>query len=119
MRQQHGLEFRWRNLVGLVLDQLLEPVDDRKRPVLVEVGDVSGVQPAVTIHGIGGRGGLIEVSLHDLKTADPNLAALARTERLAGDRIDNLRLRVRRKVTDFARLVLARDRDVRHRARLS
>jgi hypothetical protein len=48
--QEQRLEFCGRDLVALVLDQLLDPVDDPQRPVLLDAGDVPGVsQPSGSI----------------------------------------------------------------------
>ena len=47
--EEHRLELGRRDLEALVLDQLLDPVDDRHVTVLVDVADVAGVQPAVLV----------------------------------------------------------------------
>ena len=49
MGQQHRLELGGRDLVALVLDQLLEPVDDLRAAVGVDGADVAGVEPALGV----------------------------------------------------------------------
>ncbi len=52
MAAQHCLELGGRYLEALVLDQLLQPIDDREVAVLICVTDVARVEPALLIeHG--------------------------------------------------------------------
>ncbi len=55
---------------ALDLDELVEAVHDEPLPVRVDAGDVSGVQPAVFVDGLGVGFGVVEVALHDLKPGD-------------------------------------------------
>ena len=59
VREQQCLQLGRRHLEALVLDQLLEPVDDVEVPVGVDVADVAGVQPAVVVDRLLGRGPLL------------------------------------------------------------
>ena len=92
------------DLVALVLDQLLQPVDDREVAVVVGIRRVAGVQPALGVDRCGGRLGLVEIALHHLRAAHPELARLARSEFGAGCRIDDFALRVGNsgRLTDLA-----------------
>ena len=91
--EQERLQLGRGDLVALVLDQLLEPVDDGEQAVLVGEADVAGVQPALGVDRLRGRLGLVEVALHDLRPAQADLAALARGEGGSGRDVDDLVLR--------------------------
>jgi hypothetical protein len=43
--REHALEQRRSDLVRLVLDELLQPVDDEQEPVAVDAADVDGATP--------------------------------------------------------------------------
>ena len=89
VREQERLQFGGGDLVALVLDQLLDPVDDPQRAVLLDAGDVAGVQPAVGVDRLRGRLRVVEVALHHLRAADQELARLARRRVLAGRDVDD------------------------------
>ena len=74
--EQQRLELGRRDLVALVLDELLDPVDDREVAALVVDRDVAGVEEAVGVERLGGRLGLVEVAEHDVRALDPQLAGL-------------------------------------------
>src|SRR5206468_4084353 len=74
--EQHGLEFGRGNLVALVLDQLLYPVDDRVAAVLVYHRDVAGVQPPLAVDRRRRGLRVVQVALHDLRPSDPQLTGL-------------------------------------------
>src|SRR5712691_3821118 len=93
MRQQDRLQFRGRHLVTLVLDQLLEPIDDIEVAIVVRMADVSGMQPAIAVEDLLGRGAIVQVALHDLRSANPDLTVGARAERGSGCDVDDLALR--------------------------
>src|SRR5258706_335293 len=79
-------------LQDLVLDQLLGAVHDEEEALVVHVADVAGVVPAVAVDGLRGLGGAVEIALHDLRAADPQLAFLAHRQ---------LRVRAARRVDDL------------------
>ena len=89
MRQQHRLQLRRSDLAGLVLDQLLQAVDQEEVAVLVRVADVAGVQPAVGVDHRGGGVRPVEVALHHLRPANPELAMLAGPEIGPGREVDD------------------------------
>src|SRR5438034_8538299 len=70
MAPQQRLELGRRDLEPLVLDQLLQPIDDREVPVPVDAPDISRVQPPGGVER--GRRGLrvVQVSRHYLRAAD-------------------------------------------------
>ena len=126
MRQQQRLELGRRHLVALVLDELLEAVDDLELAVVVHLRDVAGVQEAVVVDGLVGRVVLAQVAEHDVRTAHPELAGLARAlgghlDLVAGLDVDELALDVGDREADgAAREVVAVGRDhVRDRAELA
>ena len=51
MSQQERLQLGRRYLKTFVLDELLKPVDNEDLVVIVDVSDVSGVQPAFLVYG--------------------------------------------------------------------
>src|SRR5699024_11992584 len=65
-------------------EHVLEPVDDEEEPVIVEVADVTGVEPAAG--GERGSGGrlVVPVGTHDIGSAGHDLAADAGPARVAG-----------------------------------
>ena len=95
MAAQHCLELGGRYLEALVLDQLLQPIDDREVAVLICVTDVARVEPALLIEH-GSRGfRVVQVSPHDLRPADPELPVLAPRQLTTAGRIDDLAFGVR------------------------
>ena len=70
--------------------------------VVVDVADVAGVQPAVGVDRRRGRLVVVEVALHHLRPADPELAALALADVLAGLGVDEPALGVRQRRADRA-----------------
>src|SRR5207247_3164101 len=89
MAPQQRLELSRRDLEPLVLDQLLQPIDDREVPVPVDAPDISRVQPPGGVER--GRRGLrvVQVSRHYLRAADQELPVFVRPEVGAGRRIYN------------------------------
>ncbi len=59
-------------------DQLLLAVDDLHEAVVVDLGDVAGVQPAVGVERLGGLLRLVAVAEHHELAADEQLAVLGR-----------------------------------------
>ncbi len=104
MRQQHGLELRRRHLQSLVLDQLLHPVDDEEVAVVVHAADVARAQPPFAVHHRPRLGQATQVTAHDLRTANPNLAVRAGRDVGAGFDVDDARFRVRNGPADRSRL---------------
>ena len=87
--EQERLELgRW-DLEALVLDELLEPVDDEEVSLVVDVADVAGVEPSVVVDGVRGRGRVVQVARHHLRTAHPDLAVQIDADRLAVLRVDD------------------------------
>ena len=75
MRDEESLKFRRRNLKAVVLDEFFHPVDDRHVMVFIDDRNVTSVQPTVAIKGGRRRLRIIEVTLHDLRATNPQLAA--------------------------------------------
>src|SRR6185437_14977201 len=75
--QQQALELRGSYLVPFDLDQLLQAVDDREIPLGVDRADVACVQPTLLVDGVRGRLGIVQVALHHLRAAYPDLAGFA------------------------------------------
>ena len=95
MSQQHRLQLGRGDLVALVLDQLLEPVDDGEVAVLVGEADVAGAQPAIERRSFAAvcvR--LAQIPLHHLRPAQPELTGLARSKLGSAFRVDYLALGV-------------------------
>ena len=80
MAQQDRLQFSGSDLEGLVLDELLEPVDDREPTVGVGDTDIAGVQPPFGVDRLCSRVGLVQVALHDERAAQADLSRLARRQ---------------------------------------
>ena len=118
MRDEDSLQLRGRHLHSLVLDQLLEPIDDVQVLVLVDEANVTAVQPALSVDGMGGGLRIVEVAFHDLRSAVPDLALLGATELSTIDRVDDAGLGIgdqapRRPGADTSRLVWVVGRDHR------
>ena len=120
MGQQHSLELRGRDLVGLHLDQLLQPVDDRQVAVVVHDAEIASVQPALRVDRQSRRLLVSEIARHHVRAANPHLAELAGLDRSAARGIDERHFAVRNRRSDTSRpLPARRERNhVRHRARL-
>ena len=120
MAPQQRLELGRRDLEPLVLDQLLQPIDDREVPVPVDAPDISRVQPPGGVER--GRRGLrvVQVSRHYLRAADQELPVLVRPEVGAGRRIYDPALGIRHQRSHRSWLALAGlvRIGVGHRARL-
>jgi hypothetical protein len=82
--EQQRLQLGGGHLVGADLDELLEPVGAEHVAVVVDPAEVAGVQPAAGVERLGGRRGVVQVALHDLRPPDPQLARLAGAEVGAG-----------------------------------
>lgn len=54
MAEQQGFEFCGGDLVALVFDEFLDPVDDGQPAVGVDAADVAGVHPPVGVDHVGG-----------------------------------------------------------------
>jgi hypothetical protein len=115
MAEQDRLQFGRRDLESLVLDEFLEPVDHVQVAIGVDVAEVTGAQPAVGIDHRGRGLRVVEVALHHLRPAHPDLALFADPGVRPADRVDDPRLRVRHRDADRFRPEPARRRDVRGR----
>lgn len=100
MCEQQPFELGGRHLESLVLDELIDPVGDEEVPVDVHPAEIAGVEPAVAVDGRRGRGRVVEIPGHHLRTAHPQLALDVVTDCLAGGRVDDQRFGVRREHTD-------------------
>ncbi len=80
MGEQDLLELGGRDLVALVLDQLLDPVGDPEPAVGVDGDDVAGVHPPAGVDGRRGRRGIIEVAAHRAGGPDEQLPRFAGTQ---------------------------------------
>ena len=80
MRGEDGLELGGRDLEGVDLDELLEPVDDEDLALLVDDDEVAGAQPPVGVDHRRGGVRAVQVARHRLRPAHPQLAGLARAE---------------------------------------
>ena len=70
MGKQKRFEFGRGHLETLVLNEFLEPIDDPDVAVIVDMGDVAGVQPTVGIDGRLGCRLVVEVASHYLWSAN-------------------------------------------------
>src|SRR6056297_3912018 len=86
-------------------DHVLLAVDDEKVSFLVAAGHVAGLQPAFAVEDLGGLIGAVPVTLHDLRTADAQLAGLA-GRHLVALGIDDLAFGRRDRQSDGAVVVL-------------
>ncbi len=77
MREQQRLQLGGGHLQALVLDQLLGAIHDEEVALVVHEAHVAGVVPAVAVEAVRGLLGPVEIALHDLRPADPQLALLA------------------------------------------
>ena len=68
--EQHRFEFGGRDLVALVFDQLLEPIDDEYPAGVIDLGEVAGVQKPIVVDG----GGLLALS--GIRPPDSGLSSL-------------------------------------------
>jgi hypothetical protein len=93
--EQDRLQLGRGHLETLVLDELLEPVDHVQVPVRVHVPEVAGVQPPVRVDGRRRGLGVVQVSLHHLGPAHPDLPFGAGVAIGAGHRVDDPGLRAR------------------------
>src|SRR5215470_15865476 len=75
--QQDGLELGGRDLVSLVLDQLLHPVGHIEPPVRAGGDDVAGVDPSVGVDRGRARPRIAEVPAHRARRADQQFTRLA------------------------------------------
>mmetsp|Transcript_20168 Transcript_20168/g.37936 ORF Transcript_20168/g.37936 Transcript_20168/m.37936 type:complete len:232 (-) Transcript_20168:733-1428(-) len=95
MAQQERFELGGGHLVALVLDELLEPIHDEEVAGLVHGRDVARVQEAVRVYGVLRGLLVVEVALHHLRAADPQLSLLVRLgDDLLGIDVHQLRLSV-------------------------
>src|SRR5207253_9528694 len=100
MSKNDRLQLGRRNLKALVLNQLLDPIDNIEMSVFVGIANVAGVQPAVRVDGPPSSLGIIQIALHDLRSAHAHLAFLIGTELGAAAGINELALRIRRRWAD-------------------
>ena len=114
MGEQQAFEFSWRHLETLVLNEFLQSVNDEHVPVFIKVSNVAGVQPAIGIDGFGGGLVVVQVTLHDLWTAHPQLTIAADIAVVTFE-IDNAALGVRDGHARGTSLVLETGRCVRYR----
>ena len=80
MAQQNSFQLRRRDLVTLVFDQLLDPVDDEEVALLVDEGESPVCSQPSALDGARGLGGPAEVAEHHLGAADEKLAGQAGAE---------------------------------------
>jgi hypothetical protein len=81
MLVEHLLDLPRVDVVAAANDQVLLPVDDVEVAVLVDPGQVTGVEPApirlpCPLHGLGGGLGALPVAFHHVRPADDDLADL-------------------------------------------
>ena len=82
MLEQRRLDLHAVNVLAAADHHVLGPVDDVDEALVVDTGDVAGVQPAAG-ERLGGRRGLVPVTLHDVGALDPQLADRPRREVVA------------------------------------
>ncbi len=71
--EQYGLKLRWSDLKSVYLDRFLEAVVQDEIPVLVDVGDVAGPQPAIRCKRFQNFFGAVEISFLHMGAAHPQL----------------------------------------------
>src|SRR5262245_11653829 len=82
MSHHHLFEFTWIHIHARPDHHVLLAVDDREVPVRIERPDIAGMEPPVP-HDFSGRVRPVVVALHDVRSADHDLAALPRRHRPA------------------------------------
>ena len=102
MRGEDRLELGGRDLEGVDLDELLEPVDDEDLALLVDDDEVAGAQPPVGVDHRRGGVRTVQVPRHRLRPAHPQLAGLAGTEIGAAVGVDHAQLGARHRAPDGA-----------------
>ena len=83
MLEEHLFDLARVDVVAAADHEVLAAVDDEEKAVLIDVSEVSGVEPAVA-EGLGGGLFPAEVALHHVVAADDDLAdvVLARRQRI-------------------------------------
>ena len=92
--EQVRLQLRGWNLEALVLDQFLEAVDDVVFIPVVDVPDVAGVEEAIGVDRVARGLLVVEVALHHLGPANPDLAVRVASQLGTTDDVDDLAFRV-------------------------
>ena len=90
---------------ALYFDHLLEPVDDVEIAVIVHIADIARAEPAIGIDRAGGRVRTVEIPLHHLRAAHPELTRFVRPEINSGHKVNNPAFRIGHDGTDRAELV--------------
>ena len=104
------------DLVAAAVDHVLDPVHDEEVSLLVHADHIARMEPAPG-HGRLGGLGLPPVFLHDLGPPEHQFPLLAHGQIGAGLEIDHLRIRIRQRNPDGARLGLFDRVGVSQRAR--
>ena len=89
-------------------DHVLETVDDKEETVLVHGGDVAGMHVAVA-DGVGRLLGFVMVASHDLRAAGAQLARLSQLGNLAGGRVNQLDIGIRKRQAHGADFLFAQE----------
>eukprot|EP00128_Syssomonas_multiformis_P011082 Colp12_sorted_trinity150504_noHs@2979 len=101
--EEKSLELSRGHLEPLVLDELLQPVNNRNTALRVDDGNVTSVQETVRLYGGLGGIGPLEVALHDLGPTDAELTGLAVRNGIGrGSRLDEAHFGVGNEVADLA-----------------
>ena len=79
-------------LKTLELDNLLNPIDNEDLTIIVDIANVTSVEPAVDVDSGSSGIGIVQVLLHDLVATDANLTRLVVGKRGAGLGVDDLEL---------------------------
>ena len=77
MGLQQRLQFGRGHLKAFVFDQFFQPVDDEQIAICINPGDIASAQPAIGIQRRGSGGGVVQITLHRLRPAHPQLAHIA------------------------------------------
>src|SRR6266508_1456745 len=93
MLEERLVNFGWRNLFTTTIDDFLQPIGDTKVTVPVKKSLVSSSEPAVQKSLVTARR-LVQITGHELRTANDDLADFSLWQRAAGS-VDDGYLRPR------------------------
>src|SRR5581483_5233733 len=103
--KQCRLALGGRDLIGVVLDQLLDTIDDEEVAALVHISNITGTQPAVRRQRVATGVRPFEIADHDVRPAHPQLAPGVRSQIIAGVEVYDARLHVGPHLPDRAALL--------------
>src|SRR5699024_2932596 len=107
MGEQQALQFGRRDLIALVLDDLLGAVNDAQPAILSELGDVTGTPPPASNHSFRIGFLVVQIALPALRATDENFPRLALGNIFQGVDINEADFRVCHRLTDAGMIGVA------------